>query len=361
MRIGSFIQRPRPIANVLTGIALLCYFSAPLHADETSDALNAIIQRTQSLSNITVEYTSRYETLGNPPGLPPQVANQHFHEETVNSFRLRGDRVRYEKSIDPNSDAARSPGLPAITKQITCFTPTRGEQAMWQSTMRGPTGVIYTDAKQLRNDPLNLIDVGLGLRDYRAAGWDITDLFKKADVHITSDHLIQIEVKDKNIERWTFDPALKDALTRFEIITGGETSVVVQCEDFHQVDGIFLPSKITLTNSHTFPPATTPMDLARQTLVITRVVVADPDNLKDETFMINWPKATPIFLGGASGQQQQQRPQPQKQMMSDRTQDKILTDDEITNYAATQEKYQQQLLEETRRRMAEVPAVAPAN
>jgi hypothetical protein len=343
----------RTIARLIPVIAILCCFNAPLHADETSDALNVVLQRTQALSNITIEYTSRYETLGTPPGLPPQVANQHFHEETVNTFRLRGDRARYEKAIDP----ASPPGQPVISREIACVTPTRAEQARWQSNQRTPFGAIYPDAKQLMSDPRQLIDVALGLRDYRAADWNIAALFKTADVHITPDHLIHLEIKKPNnsVERWTFDPALKDALTRFEIISGGETSILVQCEDFHQTNGIFLPAKITLTNSHTFPPSTTPMDLARQTLVITRAVVADPDNLKDETYMITWPKATPILLVGAS------RQQPQQQMMSDKTQDKILTDDEIANYAATQAKYHQQLLEDTQRRMDQVPPVAPAN
>ena len=261
------------------------------------DARKAVIARTIAMENITVEYSSTIENLivpNLPEGVNPHVDfKKGINETGTGIFRMRDGRVRWEWINDPDVVKAGTNHEAITIRNVVCIDlQGRAEQIELDTNMPKPIGRIRTDLENLLIDTW-MADVGLGLRAFHANDWKILDLFSKATPTFENG-ILSLKYEDKPlIHTWNFDEKLGFALTHYRVETGG-ARVDYECKNLKKTNDIFFPSAIVRTVSFATGPSGSFQIWQLQKLELSKVVVGDPENNKDHTFQIDWPKGAII-------------------------------------------------------------------
>ncbi|MGC9261469.1 MAG: hypothetical protein ACP5I8_15500 [Phycisphaerae bacterium] len=207
--------------------------------------LRRITGRLRELQNITVTYRQLNDYTP-PPKLVARweryAAHSHMtlnlgHKHFVCRFSFLHGRSFYERRILPGGPYV------GLLRQIATFTHQRAESLVWDLQMpKRPLGVISDKAAL----PNATIDVALGLRAWRSGQWlKPADVMKMRFGLSGANTLTLTRFRSPRTQWWIF--RLKPSLELVEYrdaVRPGDGEHVVNCSDFHNIQGVALPGKV---------------------------------------------------------------------------------------------------------------------
>ena len=325
------------------GLVFLTSMSLSARGDP-ADLIGPILSRLQSMQNITVEYTSTIENIKIPPSRPgsKDAYILGISEQSTNTFRKHESYVRRDsiKTLKEN-------GVVNLLKQSICISPDGKVELMQQPpAMAIPNGVIRTSIEPiLRNEWV--VDMALGLKVWDSNDSKIGDIFKIGKI-TTDGNNVTLTYNDisKNIHKWIFNPKYDYALIQY-VIEKNNNKVEYICSDFKKNNALYMPNSITRKLYWATKDAAKQELRQTETINIRRVFINDPDNLKDSTFMVLWPPRSPIFDTRIN--------------KSFRTGEKAqtLTDEDIIDIFVSMDLRTQELMDDTKNRMSQIPPTMP--
>ena len=263
-----------------------------------------VLARFKRLHNLILNYkvTTEFHL---PPGFDPQNAIKRLGSQVMiidtgnrvetKEFSVLENRTLYDQHLDSWNRKIEHPDLDIVAfteRKVDAYNPDRTEHLHVTKGVRTPRGEIRNDRTLPRGD----IDIALGLRRNHSPVLLTEELIKEMAIdQPNSDQVILRDVDAKGItHEWIFDRKLGYALTSYRTRIPPDNWIDVEfvMEEFKNVDGIFLPFRISgmdRTSSNGRKRLVQEYDIQ-----VAEYRLNDPTNTP-ERYRIKWPEGTRVY------------------------------------------------------------------
>jgi hypothetical protein len=267
--------------------------------DVSAKANAALVARLNSLQNLVVEY-KMHENLTPLPNFLAEIAavNQQQGrkgsvrphtgpQDSVCTFRYLEGRYWLESRL--TEESIKTTLVSSFQKVIHCYNLKGFERYTLQIHPFNGMGMVSRSARpqDLQLHPVQLVDIGLGVREWEANDWITPEALQDMIVHITDDGMAELQRLDPTthgVHVWDFDPKNSYALVRYTVFYRGFPGVELVNSDFRNVDGTALPFHIEIRQ---FANDDGNKAQVKETVMeVTKYQLKSPDNSAD-TYHIN--------------------------------------------------------------------------
>ena len=275
--------------------------------EASAKANAAIVARLNGLQNLVVQY-KLHENDTPPVSAIPSLAAMNaarggngmvmrIHsgpQDSVCTFRYLEGRYWFESRL--TEESMKSTQISSFQKEIKCYNLEGFERYTLaiQPFKEMGMGTRCARPQDVQTYPDQLIDIGLGVREWDASDWMKPEALKDMLVHFTDDGSAELQRLDPEKHRvhvWDFSPRDGYALTHYSMYYGETLGVELVGSDFRKVDGFMLPFHVDIRrlaeeDGHRIEVAQIVMD-------VTEYHLKPPENTA-ESFHITWPVNTAI-------------------------------------------------------------------
>jgi hypothetical protein len=278
---------------------------ANLEASAKANA--AIVARLNGLQNLVVQYKLHENDTPPLSAIPAMAAMNaagvgngmvmRLHsgpQDSVCTFRYLDGRYWFETRL--TEESMKSTLISSFQKEIKCYNLEGFERYTLaiQPFKEMGMGTRCARPQDVQAYPDQLIDIGLGVREWDANDWMKPEALKDMIVHFTDDGSAELQRLDPEKHRahvWDFSPRDGYALTHYSMYYGETLGVELVASDFRKVNGMALPFHIDIQQyaeegGHRLQVRQNVMD-------VTEYRLKPADNTPD-SYQITWPVNTAI-------------------------------------------------------------------
>jgi hypothetical protein len=284
---------------------VLCLVCIPATLAIADDGLEiaAIKARFDAIQNISARFKSINEYT--PPkdknhaeeatDASPEISHGTLirgRREYQSEWSYLSGRVAGSSTTSPQTlRAVSTPGVLAVVRDRISLQPGRAERAVWYEGKQLPYGGIK--ASDLVPEEWTL-DLGLGLRMYRAQEYLTRQDLEKGELTIMPDKVVlTLRGVYNSKNAFEFDPKIGFALRRYSVTASdGFIFLTVECDEFKQYANLYLPMRVVRKDIYEDESKVKKV-ASTYSVHIEEYAVDDPANTP-ESYLMLWPKGSRI-------------------------------------------------------------------